>query len=209
MMSTIVSTEIGNLRIANVLYDLVRSEMAPGTGLDPDAVWEALGRIVADLGGENRRLLDVRDRLQESIDGWHEERSGQPIDPHEYREFLTSSGYLVPEGGPFRITTHTVDPEISSIAGPQLVVPVDNARYALNATNARWGSLYDALYGSNAIPEADGTERGAAYDPVRGSKVVAETERFLDAAVPLGDGRYSEVNEFSLSEGDGHKRLGW
>ena len=210
-MSALNPVTIKNLRIARSLYDLVQSEIAPGTDLDPDAVWTAFGAIVETLGPENRRLLEVRARHEQEIDAWHEEqareRPGAALDPHAYKSFLTQIGYLVAEDDPFTITTKDVDPEISSIAGPQLVVPVDNARYALNAANARWGSLYDALYGTDVISEEDGAERGTAYNPVRGSRVVEWVERFLDDGVPLEEGLYSEVTEFLLEGGDGASRL--
>ncbi|HAT16660.1 MAG TPA: malate synthase G, partial [Gemmatimonadetes bacterium] len=210
-MSALNPVTIKNLRIARSLYDLVQSEIAPGTDLDPDAVWTAFGAIVETLGPENRRLLEVRARHEQEIDAWHEEqareRPGAALDPHAYKSFLTQIGYLVAEDDPFTITTKDVDPEISSIAGPQLVVPVDNARYALNAANARWGSLYDALYGTDVISEEDGAERGTAYNPVRGSRVVEWSERFLDDVVPLEEGLYSEVTEFLLEGGDGASRL--
>ena len=216
-MSALEPVTIKNLRIAKPLYDLVQSEIAPGTGLDPDAVWTSLGAIVEDLGPENRRLLEVRARHEQEIDAWHQERAREranreranqaldphPYDPQKYKNFLQEIGYLLPGEGPFTITTTDVDPEISSIAGPQLVVPVDNARYALNAANARWGSLYDALYGTDVIGEEDGAERGAAYNPVRGGRVVEWAERFLDDVVPLGEGLYSEVTEFLLEGDDG------
>ena len=199
--------EVGDLRIAKPLYDLVRSEIAPGTGLDPDEVWKSLGRIVEDLGPQNRRLLEARTLREQQLDAWYRERGGQVIDETEYRDFLLSTGYLLPEGEDFGITTENVDPEISSIAGPQLVVPVDNARYALNAANARWGSLYDALYGTDVIPEDEGAEKGTAYNPVRGSRVVAWSERFLDDVTPLAQGSHSEIVEFRLGDGEGSKRL--
>ncbi len=206
-MSALKPVTVANLRIARPLYDLVQSEIAPGTDLDPDTVWTSLGAIVEDLGPENRRLLEVRARHEEEIDAWHQERAGggpgEALDPDAYKAFLTKSGYLVPEDDPVTITTRDVDPEISSIAGPQLVVPVDNARYALNAANARWGSLYDALYGTDVIGEEDGAERGTAYNPVRGRRVVEWTERFLDDVVPLGEGLYSEVIEFLLESDAG------
>ena len=210
-MSALNPVTIKNLRIARPLYDLVQSEIAPGTDLDPDAVWTAFGAIVETLGPENRRLLEVRARHEQEIDAWHEEqareRPGAALDPHAYKSFLTQIGYLVAEDDPFTITTKDVDPEISSIAGPQLVVPVDNARYALNAANARWGSLYDALYGTDVISEEDGAERGTAYNPVRGSRVVEWSERFLDDVVPLEEGLYSEVTEFLLEGGDSASRI--
>ncbi len=206
-MSALEPVTIKNLRIARSLYDLVQSEIAPGTGLDPDTVWTSFGAIVENLGPENRRLLEVRARHEQEIDAWHEEQirehPGEALDPRAYKAFLIETGYLLPEDDPLTITTSDVDPEISSIAGPQLVVPVDNARYALNAANARWGSLYDALYGTDVIGEEDGAERGAEYNPVRGSRVVEWAERFLDDVVPLEEGLYSEVTEFLLEADDG------
>ena len=199
--------EVRNLRIARSLYDLVQSEIAPGTGLDPDEVWSALGAIVEDLGPENRRLLEVRALHEQQLDDWYQERSGQALDEHEYRDFLLSTGYLLPEGEEFQITTENVDPEVASIAGPQLVVPVDNARYALNAANARWGSLYDALYGTDVIPEEGGAARGNDYNSVRGSRVVEWTEQFLDEAAPLAEGSHAEAVAFELEDREDGKRL--
>ena len=153
------TVEIGGLKINRELYDLVKDEIAPGTGVDPDGFWKALGKIVEDLEPKNRSLLEKRDALQQRIDAWCASRKGR-VDPKEYRAFLTEIGYLLDEGDHFEVTTHGVDSEIAQVAGPQLVVPVDNARYALNAANARWGSLYDALYGTDVIPEAGGAEKG-------------------------------------------------
>ena len=206
-MSALEPITIANLRISRSLYDLVQSEIAPGTGLDPDAVWTSLGAIVKELGSENRRLLDMRASHEERIDAWHEKRANEALDLVAYRQFLADTGYLLEEEGTLTITTEDVDPEISSIAGPQLVVPLDNARYALNAANARWGSLYDALYGTDVISEEDGAERGAAYNPVRGARVVEWTERFLDDVVPLREGLYSEVTDFVVENYDGPSRL--
>ena len=169
--------------------------------------WTALGEIVQDLGARNRELLEDRDRIQEKMDRWYLERKGRPIDRAEYRTFLAEIGYLAPEGDHFELTTARVDPEIATVAGPQLVVPVDNARYALNAANARWGSLYDALYGTNVIPEEPGAEREEAYNPVRGAKVIDAAEAFLDDVAGLASGRYSEVTRFVVEEEDGVGRL--
>ena len=199
--------EVGRLRVARPLYELVRTEIAPGTGLDPEAVWTAFGTIVDELGPRNRELLEVRAEHERRLHDWHRERIGKPVEAGAYRDFLVSTGYLVPEGDGFEVTTKNVDPEIARIAGPQLVVPVDNARYALNAANARWGSLYDALYGTDVIPEDDGAERGGAYNPVRGARVVEWTERFLDETVPLAQGTYSEVVELRLGDSGGERRL--
>ena len=158
----------GGIRIAKELHDLVRDEIAPGTGIEAAKVWSLLDAIVRELGPRNRALLDKRDALQTRIDGWLGDRRGKPIDPRESRAFLTEIGYLVPVGPAFKVTTANVDPEIGTLAGPQLVVPVDNPRYALNAANARWGSLYDALYGTNVIADDGGAEKGKGYNPVRG-----------------------------------------
>ena len=191
---------VGNLRIDRTLYEFVRDEMAQGTGLQADDVWASFEEIVADLAPKNRALLDQRDCLQEKLDSWHRARVDGPFDEEEYRAFLLSIGYLVSEGDDFQIATESVDREISLVAGPQLVVPVDNPRYALNATNARWGSLYDALYGTDVIPEEEGSEIGTSYNQVRGEYVVAKTEKFLDATVPLSERSYSEVIAFKLNK---------
>ncbi len=198
---------IGSLKVHKNLDDLVRNEIAVGTGIEPESFWMALGDIVRDLGPKNRQLLDKRDALQTKIDVWYAERTGRPLNQQKHKEFLTEIGYLVSEGDDFQIVTADVDPEIATIAGPQLVVPVDNARYALNAANARWGSLYDALYGTDVIPEGDGAEKGTEYNSVRGAKVIARTESFLDQYVGLAQGSYSRVVEFFLTDEEDHKRL--
>ncbi|HEY8521183.1 MAG TPA: malate synthase G [Gammaproteobacteria bacterium] len=198
-MSEYVST--GNLRVARCLYDLVRDELAPGTGVRPEAVWSLLESIVRDLGPRNQELLAKRDRLQAEIDEWLGGRRGAALDIAEYERFLRGIGYLVPEGPAFAVTTANVDPEIAELAGPQLVVPVDNARYALNAANARWGSLYDALYGTDVLPESVGTEKGTGYNPARGALVIARADEFLDAAVPLDGARWSDVRGFAVEGG--------
>jgi malate synthase len=199
--------EVGGLEVDEQLYRLVRDEIAPGTGVRADHVWKSLGAIVRDLGPKNRALLEKRDRLQEQIDQWHRARSGRPFHREEYTAFLKQIGYLVPEGKNFKIITANVDPEIASIAGPQLVVPLDNARYALNAANARWGSLYDALYGTNVIPETDGAEKGERYNPRRGAKVIAYTEEFLNKVAPLKRGSYGDVIRFFLRRAGRRKQL--
>jgi malate synthase len=199
--------EIGNLKVDEGLYRLVREEIAPGTGVKADDFWKSLSEIVTDLAPKNRALLARRDRLQEQIDEWHRARNGQPFNVKEYGAFLREIGYLVPEGKNFKITTAKVDPEIAEIAGSQLVVPLDNARYALNAANARWGSLYDALYGTNVIPEDSGAEKGEAYNPRRGAKVIAYTEAFLDKVVGLKRGSFSDVTRFFLKRAGRKKQL--
>lgn len=194
---------IGNLKIAKCLYDLVKLEIAPGSGIDADSFWKSLGNIVRDLGPKNLELLKKRDNLQEKIDAWHLSRKGESIDIHEYKAFLVEIGYLIPEGETFQIKTLNVDPEVSELAGPQLVVPTDNARYALNAANARWGSLFDALYGTDVISIKNGAEKGEEYNPIRGKQVIMFAWQFLDRAVPLRNANYEDVARFELIEADG------
>ena len=194
--------ERGGLAIARCLHDLVNDEMAPGSGVEPGAFWDALADIVRDLGPKNRALLERRDQLQAQIDTWHATRAAQPIDPTEYRAFLKSIGYLLPAGEDFRVDTEHVDDEIALIAGPQLVVPVDNARYALNAANARWGSLYDALYGTDVIPRDEPHPASGGFDRSRGKRVIAWTNDFLDEAAPLASGSHAAVTEYSLDARD-------
>jgi malate synthase len=184
---------VGNLRVARVLHDFVNDEALPGTGIDPDSFWSGVDKVVTDLTPRNEELLARRDDLQAQIDKWHRHRVIEPLDPEEYRAFLTEIGYLVPQPVDFTITTSGVDDEITTTAGPQLVVPVLNARFALNAANARWGSLYDALYGTDVIPETDGAEKGSSYNTVRGDKVIAYARGFLDQAVPLEAGAWADA----------------
>lgn len=198
--------EVGGLKIDGLLYDLVKDEIAPGTGVEADAVWEGLGKIVADLAPKNKALLEQRDAIQAKIDSWHVEHKGQTIDADAYKSFLQEIGYLLPEGDHFQVLTTNVDNEVAKVAGPQLVVPVDNARYCLNAANARWGSLYDAFYGTDVIPESDGAEKTGAYNPVRGERVVAQAQAFLDERVPLAQGSFANVTRFSLDD-DGEKKV--
>ncbi len=186
---------VGNVRVARCLKQLIDEEIIPGSGVAAGDFWQGLERIVTDLGPRNRALLERRDELQREIDGWLRGHDGVPPAP-EQAEFLRGIGYLVPEPDDFSITTTGVDPEIARLAGPQLVVPVDNARYALNAANARWGSLYDALYGTDVIPEGDGAERGESYNPKRGARVVAYAARFLDQTVPLVRGSHANVHQY-------------
>src|SRR6266403_2861799 len=199
--------EMGGLKVNEDLYHLVSNEIAPGTGVEPDAFWKALGKIVQDLGPKNRALLDKRNILQKQINDWCVAQRGRAISANDYKAFLTKVGYLVPEGKDFEASTARVDREISEVSGPQLVVPLDNARYALNAANARWGSLYDALYGTNVIPEGEGAEKGEAYNPRRGAKVIAYTEEFLDKVVALKRASYSDVSRFFLKRSGGKKQL--
>ena len=202
-----MTAHVAGLKIDDKLYHLVHDEIAPGTGVDPEAFWRALGAIVKDLAPKNRMLLDQRDALQAEIDGWHRARKDRPLDRDKYAAFLERIGYLLPEGADFKVTTANVDPEISEIAGAQLVVPLDNARYALNAANARWGSLYDALYGTNVIPEDGGAEKGESYNPRRGAKVIAYVEEFLDKTVGLERGNFSDIKRYALKDIGGRKQL--
>ena len=181
--------------------------MVPGTGVEPGTVWKNLSAIVYELGPNNRALLGKRDRLQSQIDAWHRERQGQPIDADEYQQFIRDIGYLLPEGEDFEITTTEVDPEIATIAGPQLVVPVGNPRFAVNAVNARWGSLYDALYATDVISTEDGAEPGGEYNPVRGERVVQYAAEFLDAAAPLSQGSHADVTQYRLEAQNRTKQL--
>ncbi|MFZ5604274.1 MAG: malate synthase G [Pseudomonadota bacterium] len=191
----------GGLEIATVLYNLVANEVAPGTGVEPDAFWSKFEQILADLAPKNKALLQKRDAIQAKVDAWHQSHAGKPINMPEYKAFLTEIGYLLPEGPDFKITTENVDDEIAHLAGPQLVVPVKNARYALNAANARWGSLYDALYGTDVISEADGCEKGKGYNPKRGDKVIAFGRDFLDSIAPLSEGSHKDATKYFVKNG--------
>ncbi|MBY5456397.1 MULTISPECIES: malate synthase G [Rhizobium] len=188
------------LAIETVLHDFLVKEVLPGLAVDADKFFADFSAIVHDLAPKNRALLAKRDDLQVKIDDWYR-RHGAPADMDDYQSFLREIGYLLPEGSDFQVSTQNVDPEIASIAGPQLVVPVMNARYALNAANARWGSLYDALYGTDAIPESDGAEKGKGYNRKRGEKVIAWVRDFLDTSVPLQDCRWKDVGSFAVKDG--------
>ncbi|GAA4749799.1 malate synthase G [Gordonia alkaliphila] len=191
---------VHGLQVAEVLYDFVNTEALPGTGIDPDAFWSGAAAVINDLAPRNRELLAVRDDLQTQIDQWHRDNAGSP-DQAAYIDFLKKIGYLVEPPADFEITTGGVDVEITDTAGPQLVVPVLNARFALNASNARWGSLYDALYGTDVIPETDGAEKGRSYNKVRGDKVIAFAKAFLDKAVPLETGSHTAATRYVV-DGD-------
>jgi len=196
--------QVGGLQIAAPLYDVIVRDIAPGTGVDPDRFWTALENMVETMADKNRALLAKRAELQDAIDAWHRERRGTPHDGAAYEAFLRSIGYLVAEGPDFAITTEGVDPEIALVAGPQLVVPITNARYALNAANARWGSLYDALYGTDVIsedPAQGGAPRGNAYNPARGALVVARAAAFLDEAFPLASGSHADATRYDVRDG--------
>ena len=193
--------ECAGLQVDAVLHALLVNDIAPGTGVDPDAFWHGVADIWATLGPENQRLLAERESLQKQIDQWHRDYKGEAFDAGAYEAFLREIGYLHPEPEPFSISTENVDAEIAHIAGPQLVVPVMNARYALNAANARWGSLYDALYGTDAIPEDNGAERGGAYNPIRGDRVIAWARDFLDTHCPLTGGTHADAMAYTIEAG--------
>ncbi len=188
--------QVGGLQVAKVLYDFVVDEAIPGTGVDAAEFWAGADKVIHDLAPRNRALLAVRDDLQAQLDTWHRDRKGQPHDAAAYKAFLQDIGYLVPEPADFQVTTGGVDAEIATTAGPQLVVPVLNARFALNASNARWGSLYDALYGTDAISEEGGAEKGTGYNKVRGDKVIAWARNFLDTAAALATGSHADSTRY-------------
>ena len=192
--------EVGGLKVARELYDFINSEALPGTGVSEDGFWNGFGDMVSRLSPRNRALLKKRDDLQEKISAWHKANRDKHTDMEAYKSFLKEIGYIVDEGEAFSITTQNVDVEIADIAGPQLVVPVLNARFALNAANARWGSLYDALYGSDAISEEGGADKGPGYNKVRGDKVIAWARDFLNKSVPLVSGSWSDVTGFSIDD---------
>jgi malate synthase len=193
--------QVGGLQVADELKSLVDNNICPGTGIEPAAFWASMESVLVDLTPKNKALLAKRDDLQAQIDSYHKERAGQPHNAAEYKAFLTEIGYLEPEVADFSVTTENVDSEIATQPGPQLVVPVKNARFALNAANARWGSLYDALYGTDAISEDDGAERAGGYNPVRGAKVIAFARNHLDQAAPLANGSHADSSAYTVVDG--------
>jgi malate synthase len=192
---------IGGLQIATVLQDLLENQIAPGTGVEPAHFWAELEAILDEFVPRNRELLAKRDALQAQIDEWHRAHAGQKIDETEYTAFLKQIGYLLEEGPDFEITTQNVDTEIALTAGPQLVVPIMNARFSLNAANARWGSLYDALYGTDVIPETDGAEKGTGYNPGRGARVIEYAANLLNETFPLDGATHQDVCQYRVVDG--------
>src|SRR5579872_2927458 len=186
------------LSVAESLARFVEERALPGTGISPETFWRGAAGIFAEFTPQNRALLKKRDALQAQIDDWHKARRGHSLDPHAYQEFLREIGYLAPEPEPFRISVANVDEELAQVAGPQLVVPILNARFLLNAANARWGSLYDALYGTDAIA---GAPAGSGYDPRRGAEVIAWAKTCLDRTVPLASGRHADVDAYQIKDG--------
>ena len=192
----------GNLQVSHELDSFLKNEVLPGIDVEADSFWSAFEKILQEFGGRNKALLDKRKEIQKQIDEWHISRKGEPHNQEEYIEFLKKIDYLIDEGEDFEITTTNVDSEIREVAGAQLVVPVMNARFSLNAANARWGSLYDALYGTDMISEEGGAERSGPYNPARGDKVIEFSKDFLDESVPLQSGNYKDVTGFKVENGD-------
>ncbi|GAA3584953.1 malate synthase G [Marinobacter xestospongiae] len=193
--------QVGGLQVAKNLFDFVNNEAIPGTGVEADKFWANVDSIIHELAPRNKELLAQRDAIQEKMDAWNRDHKGQSINMDEYKAFLKDIGYLVEEPADFKIDTANVDPEIATMAGPQLVVPVMNARFALNAANARWGSLYDALYGTDAISEDDGAEKGRGYNPVRGAKVIEWARNLLDSSAPLAAGSHKDAAKYYVDGG--------
>jgi malate synthase len=191
----------GSLKVSKELDELINKKVCIGIDLEPENFWASFEKIIEEFTPRNRALLDKREDLQKKIDDWHLANKGKPIDKAEYKNFLKEIGYLLEEPEDFSIETKNVDPEIASIAGPQLVVPVMNARFALNAANARWGSLYDALYGTDVISEEDGADKAGAYNPKRGAKVIEFSKKFLDENIPLSQGSYKDITAFQILDG--------
>ena len=195
-------SQYGNLQVAKQLEKLLAEEILPGLNINEEEFWDSFNHIVEEFVPRNKSLVEDREDLQKQIDQWHLDRRGQKHNHEEYKTFLKQIGYWVEGTDDFQITTSEVDPEISEIAGPQLVVPVMNARFSLNAANARWGSLYDALYGTDMISEEGGAERGGAYNPVRGDKVIEFSKSLLNETIPLSQGTYQEVTSFQVNDGN-------
>ncbi|SHK41920.1 malate synthase [Marinobacter antarcticus] len=193
--------QLGGIQVAKNLYDFVNNEAIPGTGVNAEKFWAEFDKIVNDLAPRNRELLAKRDAIQEKMDSWNRDHKGQKLDMAAYKSFLKDIGYLEEEPADFQISTANVDPEVATMAGPQLVVPIMNARFALNAANARWGSLYDALYGTDAISEDNGAEKGRGYNPVRGAKVIEFARNLLDSSAPLASGSHKDAALYQVAGG--------
>ncbi len=191
----------GSLKVSQELDNFLTDELLPGLDINPDAFWGSFERVLDEFGPRNKELLAKRTEIQKTIDNWHISKKGSPHNHDEYVNFLKEIGYLLEEGDDFEITTQNVDEEIALVAGAQLVVPIMNARFSLNATNARWGSLYDALYGTDMISEEKGAEKSGPYNPVRGNKVIEFSKNFLDESVPLSSGKYADVTGFKINKG--------
>ena len=177
--------KIKNLSISEKLVNFVNDKLLPGTKIKKELFWNGFDKYIHELAPKNKKLLEIREKLQKKIDDWHKDKKGEKINIKKYKEFLKKIGYLKKTGPNFKIKTKNVDVEISSICGPQLVVPISNPRYALNAANARWVSLYDSLYGTDVIPETKGALRGKTYNPLRGERVIYYVRNFLDKFIPL------------------------
>jgi len=210
MTTTNKYIKLGGLAIARPLFELVKNDISPSTGVDNEKFWSSFEEIVRDFQPKNSELLARRDQLQKKIDEWHQKHCDEKHDAKAYKKFLQDIGYLVDEPDDFKITTTNVDTEIAEVAGPQLVVPLDNARYVLNATNARWGSLYDAFYATNAISEADGCKKIKKYNPIRGERVIEIAREFLDRHFALERNTHKHVtryfiknNQLSIQMGNG------
>ena len=186
--------EKNNLKIDSKLFEFINEEVIPGTNINPEDFWKNFGKIVHELTPVNKSLIEKRETIQKKIDDWHKEKDGKDFNKDQYINFLKSISYIVDSKEDFKINTSNVDKEISSVAGPQLVVPVDNARYALNAANARWGSLYDALYGTDVIPG----EKGGSFSQERANKVISYVRKFLDQVFPLNNGSWEEVTKIHI-----------
>ena len=194
-------TTVHGLQVATELHQFIETQVLPGTGVDSAAFWAGFDRIVADLAPKNAALLAERDRLQTELDAWHRANPGPIKKAKAYRKHLEKIGYLAADPGEVRLKTQNVDAELATQAGPQLVVPITNARYALNAANARWGSLYDALYGTDALPETDGAQKGPGYNPVRGAKVIEYARHVLDRTAPLKKGSHVGSTGYAVQGG--------
>ena len=191
-----------NLKISSSLEDFTKNEVLPGLNISPHYFWSSFENLVEKFSSRNKNLLIKRSELQEKINDWHIQNRNKEFNLDEYKNFLTDIGYLQPRAGDFKIKTWNVDPEIRKIAGPQLVVPVMNARFALNAANARWGSLYDSLYGTNIITDEDGATREGGYNPIRGNKVIEFDKKFLDETIPMQSGSYDQVIQFQFIDSE-------